>query len=364
MSGWDQKPPAPSMRLLSVGHFGRPAEDEIAWREKFRILKFSVLPCGASAHGAAAATQAREFEIEVFYGVEESGSFRWAALSPRCVVQGGATYVVGAAPGLPSDVVADRVAIRGTYAKACLAVYGERPEAAAAEEAPQARGSAAAELRNPPASLYDESGAGVDEHELSAALLDRAGDDALAAPDLSGDDGDGDGDVDLITACAGAPAGALDALEAAPADARVPWDAVVAAVTNGRGDPARMPSLAPFFAFTVSGEAAGVHPNRKPSPVIYEAALAEAGVSADDAWIHVGDCLLNDCDAAKRVGARTVWLDASPPSHAQNAYSTLSADDRAARAAVMGAVDPAAAVDARILTIAELPDAVDAALDK
>ena len=191
--------------------------------------------------------------------------------------------------------------------------------------------------------------------EACAALLAEAGADVALAPQLF--------DVWLDERHRAAEAllfdGSADALR--EVTRRHP-DAVVAAVTNGRGDPARMPSLAPFFAFTVSGEAAGVHPNRKPSPVIYEAALERAGVSADDAWIHVGDCLLNDCDAAKRVGARTVWLDASPPSHAQNAYSTLSADDRAARAAVMDAVDPAAAVDARILTIAELPDAVDAAL--
>ena len=202
-----------------------------------------------------------------------------------------------------------------------------------------------------PAMSYTEA-----RTEACAALLAEAGADVALAPQLF--------DVWLDERHRAAEAllfdGSADALR--EVTRRHP-DAVVAAVTNGRGDPARMPSLKPFFAFTVSGEAAGVHPNRKPSPVIYEAALERAGVSnADDAWIHVGDCLLNDCDAAKRVGARTVWLDASPPSHAQNAYSTLSADDRAARAAVMDAVDPAAAVDARILTIAELPDAVDAAL--
>ena len=314
MSSWDQKPPAPSMRLLSVGHFGRPAEDEIAWKEKFRILKFSVLPCGASAHGAAAATQAREFEIEVFYGVEDGGAFRWAALSPRCVVQGGATYVVGAAPGLPSDVVADRVAIRGTYAKACLAVYGERPEAAAAEEAPQTRGSAAAELRNPPASLYDESGAGVDEHELSAALLDRAGDDALAAPDLSGDDGDGDGDVDLITACAGAPAGALDALEAAPADARVPWDAVVAAV-------ARALKGAPADAAAGCGLAAAAL-ERSADPTV----LADALV---DTVAGVAGAILGDAAAspkrAEAAAAAVAALAAASPSAAKTVAATCYA---------------------------------------
>ena len=245
---------------------------------------------------------------------DRSGAFRWAALSPRCVVQGGATYVVGAAPGLPSDVVADRVAIRGTYAKACLAVYGERPEAAAVEEAPQGSKSAAAELRNPPASLYDESGAGVDEHELSAALLDRAGDDALAAPDLSGDDGDGDGDVDLITACAGAPAGALDALEAAPADARVPWDAVVAAVARAlKGAPADAAAGCSLAAAALE---------RSADPTV----LADALV---DTVAGVAGAILGDAAAspkrAEAAAAAVAALAAASPSAAKTVAATCYA---------------------------------------
>ena len=47
-------------------------------------------------------------------------------------------------------------------------------------------------------------------------------------------------------------------------------DARIGAVTNGRGDPRQIPSLAPYFDFCVSGEDADVHPQRKPAPRIYE----------------------------------------------------------------------------------------------
>ena len=83
-------------------------------------------------------------------------------------------------------------------------------------------------------------------------------------------------------------------------------DAMVGAVTNGRGDPRRIPSLAPYFDFCVSGEDADVHPQRKPAPRIYEAALERAHCGPDG-WVHLGDDVLNDCSAAKSCGARTVW---------------------------------------------------------
>ena len=47
-------------------------------------------------------------------------------------------------------------------------------------------------------------------------------------------------------------------------------DARIGAVTNGRGDPRRIPSLAPYFDFCVSGEDADVHPNRKPSAPVHK----------------------------------------------------------------------------------------------
>jgi FMN phosphatase YigB (HAD superfamily) len=138
-------------------------------------------------------------------------------------------------------------------------------------------------------------------------------------------------------------------------------DAVVGAVTNGRGDPRHIPSLAPFFDFCVSGEDADVHPQRKPAPRIYEAALERAHCGPDG-WVHLGDDVLNDCSAAKTCGARTVWLDAAAPSWQENAYSTMSAADREKRRLAAEAVDVAVAVDRTIGGLAELPDAVDGAL--
>ena len=138
-------------------------------------------------------------------------------------------------------------------------------------------------------------------------------------------------------------------------------DAVVGAVTNGRGDPRQIPSLAPYFDFCVSGEDADVHPQRKPAPRIYEAAL-ERSKRGPDGWVHLGDDVLNDCSAAKSCGARTVWLDAAAPSWAENAYSTMSAADREKRRLAAEAVDVAVAVDRTIGGLAELPDAVDGAL--
>ena len=51
---------------------------------------------------------------------------------------------------------------------------------------------------------------------------------------------------------------------------------VIGAVTNGRGDPRGMPSLATLFDFCVSGEDEDVWPERKPSPEIYEHAFCRA----------------------------------------------------------------------------------------
>ena len=46
---------------------------------------------------------------------------------------------------------------------------------------------------------------------------------------------------------------------------------------------------------------------RKPRPEIFEAALAELGVPAEET-VHVGDNLDADVDGASRVGMRTVWI--------------------------------------------------------
>ena len=137
---------------------------------------------------------------------------------------------------------------------------------------------------------------------------------------------------------------------------RVP-DAVFGAITNGRGDPAYMPSVAEFFDFTVSGEDAGVFPARKPEAGIYKAALGLAGVAAPY-WAHVGDCLVNDVAASKALGARTVWLDLEvEQGEAAFTFSTASPQEQAERRARAEAA--AGDVDVRISAIRDLPDALD-----
>jgi FMN phosphatase YigB (HAD superfamily) len=157
--------------------------------------------------------------------------------------------------------------------------------------------------------------------------------------------------------------GAVEALR----ECRARWpDATVGAITNGRGDPAAMPSLAPYFGWCVTGERADIHPHRKPAPQIFEAALARAGRdSAHTGWVHVGDCLLNDVAASKGVGARTVWLDAAVEGDedAHGAYSTMSDAQRAARQAQFDAVG-SEVVDVRIESIRELAGAVERAIQK
>ena len=92
---------------------------------------------------------------------------------------------------------------------------------------------------------------------------------------------------------------------------------LVIAITNGRGNVFEIPSLAPLFDLSVSGEDDEVFPNRKPAPEIYEHAVElakELGWGGDlSTWWHVGDCMLNDVDAARNVGMRTVHLDRVPP---------------------------------------------------
>ena len=142
-------------------------------------------------------------------------------------------------------------------------------------------------------------------------------------------------------------------------------EVIIGAVTNARADPARMPRLAPLFDFCVSGEDAAVWPGNKPSPTIYEHALevaasaAGGGASADtlrSAWVHVGDCLLNDVEASKRVGAQTLWLDA--PADELSSFSTASAEEEARRVAARQAALEAGYVDERIERFEQLPSAV------
>lgn len=87
---------------------------------------------------------------------------------------------------------------------------------------------------------------------------------------------------------------------------------LIGAITNGNGNPAHVPSLAPFFDFCVNSEGVGIS---KPAPEIYRAAherILAAGEPGGEGgaigpwWVHVGDDLVKDCVASKELGCRTV----------------------------------------------------------
>eukprot|EP00967_Tisochrysis_lutea_P127543 scaffold217042_cov32-Tisochrysis_lutea.AAC.1 len=102
-------------------------------------------------------------------------------------------------------------------------------------------------------------------------------------------------------------------------------DAVVGAITNGRGDPLAMPELAPLFDWTVSAEHQDIYPKRKPAKEPFLAALRLADCEARPTdWAHVGDDLINDVQASKDLGAWSIWL--------------APAVEKAGRAATVGAV--------------------------
>ena len=143
---------------------------------------------------------------------------------------------------------------------------------------------------------------------------------------------------------------------------------IVGAVTNGRGDPREMRRLEGLFDFCVSGEDADVWPERKPSPAIYEHALRRAASSSRgvpfaeplsdvallrQAWVHVGDCLVNDVEASKRAGASTVWFDV--PHDPLATFSTASPEEEERRRAARAKALAAGLVDCRIEAMSVLP---------
>ena len=144
-------------------------------------------------------------------------------------------------------------------------------------------------------------------------------------------------------------------------------EAIIAAITNGRGDPLAMPALRKHFDFTVSAEDVGIYPARKPAAAPFLAALRKAGVEAKPAlWAHVGDDLLNDVQAAKRLGAWSIWLDPSgggedgaPAASPDFWFSTMSESERAERTKRAEAARGTA--DVIIRNIGELPTALSPA---
>jgi len=95
-------------------------------------------------------------------------------------------------------------------------------------------------------------------------------------------------------------------------------EAIVAAITNGKGNPLKMKSIRNYFDFCVSGEDKNVFPFRKPHDGIYKVALQRfeevckmkgRNIGAEFCWIHIGDDLTNDVGASAKCGARSIWVD-------------------------------------------------------
>lgn len=150
-------------------------------------------------------------------------------------------------------------------------------------------------------------------------------------------------------------------------------DAIVGAITNGRGDPLEMPSVREYFDFCVSGEDEGVFPRRKPDEGIYEAAVKKyeqlrGGAISPGAdcvsfnWIHVGDDLSNDVGASAAVGAKTIWVKMEEEDAGLPSWSTATPEELRRREAM----DEEARefVGARIGSLEELPGAIAALLNR
>ncbi len=121
-------------------------------------------------------------------------------------------------------------------------------------------------------------------------------------------------------------------------------DAVIGAITNGKGNPLMMESIKEYFDFCISGEDDDVFPLRKPSEGIYRKALerfremTKSEEEDDCCWVHVGDDLANDVGASAQCGAKAVWVDldeeeydqsasARDPNKPQPAWSTATKEE-------------------------------------
>ena len=80
--------------------------------------------------------------------------------------------------------------------------------------------------------------------------------------------------------------------------------APLVAVTNGNADLGRI-GLDHLFAVRLSAADVGA---AKPHPAMFEAACGQLGLRAGD-LVHVGDDPLLDVHAARRFGARAVWIN-------------------------------------------------------
>jgi len=102
-------------------------------------------------------------------------------------------------------------------------------------------------------------------------------------------------------------------------------EAVIGAITNGKGNPLKMASIQDYFDFCVSGEDDDVFPLRKPNEGIYKVALERfKGLresTTECCWVHVGDDLANDVGASALCGAKAVWVDLDEEEYDQSASS-------------------------------------------
>ena len=76
-------------------------------------------------------------------------------------------------------------------------------------------------------------------------------------------------------------------------------------LTNGNADVAKTP-LGQFFDFALKAEDVGA---AKPEPALFERAMRESGVAAEE-MVHVGDSHDHDIVGAHRAGVRSIWLSA------------------------------------------------------
>ncbi len=92
--------------------------------------------------------------------------------------------------------------------------------------------------------------------------------------------------------------------EAHPTLARLAERFTLGVLTNGNADVRRI-GIADYFRFACSAEQLGVG---KPDPRAFRAALARAGVAAEQA-VHIGDHPRDDIAGALGAGLRAVWVN-------------------------------------------------------
>lgn len=99
---------------------------------------------------------------------------------------------------------------------------------------------------------------------------------------------------------------------------------MVGALSNGNAEIGRTP-LAEWFDFQYNADNVGT---AKPHPLMFEKALAHAGVTASEA-VHIGDHPINDVKAAKVLGFHTIWVNPESLDYPHEIEADLIVDDLA-----------------------------------